>query len=84
MKFVGLRDLLYEIFIYNLDVTDCIWYILHHLFNQNKIQEKCMPELLIRLYSFFQYFNNNYRTIYHLESFMVYLISLVHGYKKME
>jgi hypothetical protein len=80
MKYVGLRDLLYEIFIYNLDVSDCIWYILHRLFSQNKIEGKQIPELLIRLYCFFQYFNNNYRTIYHLESFIVYLITLVHKY----
>lgn len=31
LKFLKFRDLLYDIFIYNLDITDCIWYILTNL-----------------------------------------------------
>ena len=27
-KFLKFRDLLYDIFIYNLDITDCVWYII--------------------------------------------------------
>jgi len=27
LKFLKFRDLLYDIFIYNLDITDCIWYM---------------------------------------------------------
>jgi hypothetical protein len=37
LKFGTFRDMLYEIFIYNLDITDCIWYILNTLINEGKI-----------------------------------------------
>ena len=30
------------------------------------------------MYTFFQYYNNNYRPIYHLESFLLYLVSEIH------
>jgi ubiquitin-protein ligase len=37
--------------------------------------------LLIKLYCFFQYFNNNYRPIYHVESIVLYMVSLVHEFE---
>ena len=36
LKFLKFRDLLYDIFIYNLDITDCIWYILTNLIELKK------------------------------------------------
>jgi hypothetical protein len=80
-KFLKFRDLLYEIFIYNLDITDCIWYIISTLMHQNKIKKENISELLIKTYSFFQYYNNNYRPIYHLENYLFFIVSLIHNYK---
>ena len=81
MRFLSLRDNLYNIFIYNLDVTDCIWYILDKLLRAKKIQTAtAMSAVLIKTYSFLQYYNNNYRPIYHLESYIFFLIKQVHGY----
>jgi len=81
INFVKFRDLLYDIFIYNLNITHCIWYITQQLINQNKIQPKYLSPLLIKIYHFFQYYNNNYRPIYHLESYLFYLINIIHEYK---
>ena len=81
LKFLKFRDLLYDIFIYNLDITDCIWYILSTLIQQNKFVKKDLSELLLKTYSFLKYYNNNYRPIYHLESYLFYLTSVIHGYK---
>jgi len=81
LKFLKFRDLLYDIFIYNLDITDCIWYIISSLIQQNKLQQKDMSVLLIKTYNFLKYYNNNYRPIYHLESYLFYLTSVIHGYK---
>lgn len=81
MKFNNFRDLLYDIFIYDLDVTDCIWFILNSLIERNKIKKEEMIEILTRTFTFLQYYNNNYRPIYHLENYICYLISKVHGYK---
>jgi hypothetical protein len=81
LKFLKFRDLLYDIFIYNLDITDCMWYIISTLIQQKKIQQKDMSNLLIKTYNFLKYYNNNYRPIYHLESYLFYLTGVIHGYK---
>lgn len=81
LKFLMFRDLLYDIFIYNLDITDCIWYILTTLIKLKKIKTNDMSNILLKTYNFLKYYNNNYRPIYHLESYLFYLISIIHGYK---
>jgi len=80
LKFLKFRDLLYDIFIYNLDITECIWYIISTLITQKKIKEKDVSGLLIKTYTFFQYYNNNYRPIYHVEKLMFYIASLIHSF----
>jgi hypothetical protein len=80
LKFLKFRDLLYDIFIYNLDITDCIWYIISVLITQKKIKKSDTAHLMIKTYTFFQYYNNNYRPIYHLENYLFYITSLIHGY----
>jgi hypothetical protein len=79
LKYLTFRDLLYDIFIYNLDVTVCIWYILTNLIEEKKIAGKNISNLLIRTYNFLKYYNNNYRPIYHLESYLLYLTTVIHG-----
>jgi hypothetical protein len=81
LNFLKFRDSLYDIFIYNLDITDCIWYILSFLIKDKKINSNNMSNILLKTYLFFKYYNNNYRPIYHLESYLFYLISVIHGYK---
>lgn len=81
LKFLKFRDLLYDIFIYNLDITDCIWYIVTTLIQQKKIHQPNISQLLLKTYIFLKYYNNNYRPIYHLESYLFYLTSIIHGYK---
>ena len=80
LKFLKFRDLLYDIFIYNLDITDCIWYILSSLIQQKRIIKKDISIILVKTYNFLKYYNNNYRPIYHLESYLFYLTSVIHGY----
>ena len=78
MKFMSMRENLYDIFIYNLNVTDCIWYILNKLIRDNKLKTKDMSHILIKTYTFLQYYNNNYRPIYHLEKYVFFLTIKVH------
>jgi hypothetical protein len=80
LDFLKFRDILYDIFIYNLDITDCIWYILSSLVEQKKILNVHLSQIMIRTYCFFQYYNNNYRPIYHLENYLFYLTKLIHNY----
>jgi hypothetical protein len=81
LKFLKFRDLLYDIFIYNLDITDCIWYILSRLIQEKNLVKVHFSNLLLKTYIFLKYYNNNYRPIYHLESYLFYLTSVIHGYK---
>jgi len=80
IQFLKFRDTLYDIFIYNLDITDCIWYILSSLIEQKKIKDEHLSNILIKTYCFFQYYNNNYRPIYHLENYLFYLVKLIHNF----
>jgi hypothetical protein len=80
LQFLKFRDILYDIFIYNLDISDCIWYLLSSLIEQKRIRKEHLSKILIRTYNFFQYYNNNYRPIYHVENYLLYLAKLIHGF----
>jgi hypothetical protein len=76
IDFLNFRDILYDIFIYKLDISNCIWYILSSLIEENYIQEQHLHNILIKTYCFFQYYNNNYRPIYHLENYLYNIIKI--------
>ena len=80
IQFTHFRDSLYDILIYNLDITECVWYIISHFINSGKLQSADISDILQKTYMFLKYFNNNYRPIYHLESMMFYLITKLNGY----
>ena len=80
LNFLKFRDILYDIFIYNLDITDCIWYIIISLVKEKKIHTEQLSNILIKTYGFFQYYNNNYRPIYHVEKYLLYLAKLIHKF----
>ena len=77
--FLKFRDTLYDIFIYNLDISDCIWYILSTLIQKDLIKRDKMSKILINTYTFFQYYNNNYRPIYHVEKYFLHLAKIIHN-----
>ena len=79
IHFLKFRDILYDMFIYNLDISDCIWYIISRLVNENKINKEHLSVILIKTYVFFQYYNNNYRPIYHMEKYLLTLAKIIHG-----
>ena len=81
-KIVVFRDLLYDILIYNLDINQCVWYIVTTLVLSNKIPQKNVSDVLMNMYKFFKYYNNNYRPIYHLEYFFTYIIQVVYGFEQ--
>ena len=79
IKFLEMRDNLYEIFIYNLDIHSCIYYIINNLIMSGKLKEEHTEDIFTRLHKFLKLYNNNYRPIYHLESYIFYLCIKVHG-----
>ena len=79
LQYLKFRDILYDIFIYNLDISDCIWYILSKLIEKKFVKKEHLSKILIKTYCFFQYYNNNYRPIYHVENYFLYLTKLIHS-----
>jgi hypothetical protein len=75
--FLKARELLYDIFVYNLNMSDCVWYILLNLISAGHIARKDISNILIKTYEFYQYYNNNYRPIYHIEKYIYYIISVI-------
>ena len=82
LGFLTFRDLLYDLLIYDLDVQECVWYILEVLVSGGHIRPESFSDVMLRTYTFLKYYNNNYRPIYHLENYMFILISHIHGYKE--
>lgn len=77
-KLIDLRDHLYDILLYGLDITECLWYILAFFVDQG--HDLDLSEILDKTNSFLKYYNNNYRPIYHLESIFIYLITKIYHY----
>ena len=67
------RKILYDILIYNIDIDECIWYVIRHFYKHHKITD-LSNELCENIYIFYSQFNNNYRPIYHLELFFLNFI----------
>jgi hypothetical protein len=79
LHFLKFRDALYDVFIYNLNISECIWYILSTLVKNKLLKREHLSETLIKTYCFFQYYNNNYRPIYHVENYMLHLAKIIHS-----
>ena len=63
IKIAKLRELIYDLLTYNLNIPNTVWLIFFKLFDNFK----CKPEILDDCYNFFFYYNNHYRPIFHLE-----------------
>ena len=77
IRYMRLRELLYDILIYDFDITDCAWYLITELKRTNALRDEDMSDVLINTCKFLQYYNNNYRPIYHLENFVFMLINVI-------
>lgn len=61
VNYVKIRNSLYNIFIYQLNIYHCLWHI------YKKMDLKDLNESFKCLLTFFHGYNNNYRHIYHIE-----------------
>lgn len=78
IRYLAFRDRIYDIFIYHLDLYECLWHILAHFIKEKKMDGKQLEKIQVFLSKFLKLYNNNYRPIYHLERLMFYLCSIVH------
>ena len=68
-NFVEFREHIYDILVYNLDVFECIWFVIA------EFKEQLPDDFLNKhLFVFFQQYNNNYRPIYHLENIFLKMV----------
>ena len=77
-KFIQLREMLYDICIFDLNLNDCLFFIIKELSIKNLLTLEKNSKIIIKLYEFFKLYNNNYRNIYHLERYILYITSVVH------
>jgi hypothetical protein len=77
----NIRTLLYDILIYNLNSQECFYYIIHNLILRKIIKTDAIADLIVNSLIFLKNYNNNYRPIFHLESFTLYLIELINENK---
>ena len=78
LNFMSLREDLYNLFIYQLDINKCILFILFFFIQTKEIHKENIFNVLKKLVPFLKYYNNNYRPIYHLESFFLSLCKTIH------
>ena len=70
-----LREKIYDILVYNLNATECIYYIFSYFINNGYFNENDINEMINKIYIILMQYNNNYRPIYHLETIFVYMIT---------
>jgi Cdc6-like AAA superfamily ATPase len=80
LKFLELRETLYEICIYDINIYSCINYIIHQLILKQLLTAEKLNKILIKLIDFLKLYNNNYRPIYHLERYILYIICVLNEF----
>jgi hypothetical protein len=80
LNYLEFRDNLYNIFIFHLDLNECIWEIIKYYFDSKKLNEDKLIKVVNYVYKFLKLYNNNYRPIYHLERFIFYLCKTVNEF----
>ena len=78
-NYIELRENLYKILIFKLDIYESFWYIYKYLIQYYSFNDETIMELNTEVHRFFKYYNNNYRPIYHLERIVLYIISKANG-----
>lgn len=78
IKLLELREVCYSILVLQFDIPECINYILNKLIATSHINNKNIHIILVKTAQCLKYYNNNYRSIYHLESYVITLIKYIH------
>ena len=79
VNFLDMRECIYDLFVYDANVHRCMWSVLSTLIKNGHIDDDMISVCVEHTYEFFKLYNNNYRPIYHVESYMYKLMSVIHG-----
>ena len=77
-KYDILREKIYKLLVFNLDIHSCIWNIFNNILENYKLNEKEISYLLDNIVLFSKFYNNNYRPIYHLEKIILEFYRIIH------
>ena len=78
INYSSLREKIYNLLIYNLNIHDSIWIIFDKILKDHNVSQSEIESLLDDIYIFFKYYNNNYRPIYHLEFIILKFYKIIH------
>ena len=78
---MDLREQIYELLTYNIDIITSIQYIIFNLLGSNEIEQSKINDILDHLFISVKYYNNNYRPIYHIESILLYITAKIYNYE---
>ena len=84
IKIQEFRNDLYDLLIYNIEITDALYYILSFLLENKVLNEKSVRLILQECFTFLKHYNNNYRPIYHLENIIFFIIDKIHFNRTLE
>ena len=82
LEFTEFRDTIYDILVYNLDVPECLWYVIYYFIQRKMFSKEDILNIMEKTHSFLKQYNNNYRPIYHLESIFFYMITIIQKNQK--
>ena len=78
-KITDIRNNLYDLLIYNIDIPECVWYLFTTLIKYESFKKPSdITDVLNKVFVFMKYYNNNYRSIYHLESIILCMLNKIH------
>ena len=78
INYTLLREKIYNLLIYNLNIHESIWIIFDKILKDHNLTQNKIQILLDDIYIFFKYYNNNYRPIYHLEFIILKFYKIIH------
>jgi hypothetical protein len=81
IKYIDLREQIYELLTYNIDIITSIQYIIFTLLSNNEVDQSKINDILDHTFISVKYYNNNYRPIYHIESILLYITAKIHNYE---
>ena len=77
-KFIEMRDDIYSVFNFDVGIEACMWHIITELMPMWTPTQ--LQQILDKTACALCLYSNNYRPIYHLESYLFYLISIINGF----
>ena len=74
VKFYTIREKIYNLLVYNIEIDTFLLYTINDLIKTKLIAKEKLQLLMEEIFSALIYYNNNYRPIYHLEKIVCIII----------